>query len=171
MENQNKYFIGFVLVFVFAVVVIVSSSYVKNTDLILSTNAPEVSNPKTSYASGDYQTIKMKVEGSEYILEPSEMRVGVPVRIEADISKVPGCAKSVVISAFGVRKTLRAGDNIIEFTPTKAGTFNIACSMNMFRGQFTVLDSDGTKAAYTEPAPTGGHTCGGSGGGCGGCGG
>ena len=95
---------------------------------------------------------------------------GVPVRIEADMSQMPGCSKSIVISAFKVRKSLTANDNIIEFTPDKAGTFNIACSMNMYKGKFTVLQSDGVKSDYAEQASTTGHTCGASGGGCG-CGG
>ena len=120
-------------------------------------------------ATGDVQVIKMHVENANYILEPNIVKKGLPVKIEADITKMPGCSKSVVISAFNIRKTLTAQDNIIEFTPDKAGTFNIACSMNMYRATFTVLESDGTKSNNVEPQTTGG-SCGGGGGGCG-CGG
>jgi plastocyanin domain-containing protein len=115
------------------------------------------------------QIVKMKVQGSSYILEPSTIKKGVPVRMEADMTKIVGCSQSIVISAFNIRKTVSISDNTIEFTPDKAGTFNIACSMNMYKGTFTVLESDGTKVDYIEPAKTGG-TCGGSRGGCG-CGG
>ncbi len=90
-------------------------------------------------ASGNAQIAKMYVSGGNYVITPSEFKAGVPVRIEADISKMPGCSKSIVISAFNIRKTVSASDNVIEFTPTKAGTFNIACSMNMYRGTFTVM--------------------------------
>lgn len=120
--------------------------------------------------SGDIQVAKMKVVGSQYVIEPSSFKVGVPVKIEADINNMPGCSKGIVISAFNIRKSLSASSNIIEFTPTKAGTFNIACSMNMYKGTFTVLENDGTKSAYVEKASTSGASCGGSGGGCG-CGG
>ena len=45
--------------------------------------------------------------------------------------------------------------------------------MNMYRGQFTVLESDGTRSDFVDPAvnapPAAG--CGGGSGGCGGCGG
>ncbi|MBS3089005.1 cupredoxin domain-containing protein [Candidatus Pacearchaeota archaeon] len=119
---------------------------------------------------GKVQIAKMHVEGGNYIIEPNSFEFGVPVRIEADMSQMPGCSKSIVISAFKVRKSLTANDNIIEFTPDKAGTFNIACSMNMYKGKFTVLQSDGVKSDYAEQASTTGHTCGASGGGCG-CGG
>ena len=89
--------------------------------------------------SGNVQIAKLSVEGGRYILSPSEFKKNVPVRIEADISKMPGCSKSIVISAFNIRKVVSAADNLIEFTPTKTGTFNIACSMNMYRGTFTVV--------------------------------
>lgn len=120
--------------------------------------------------SGSIQVVKLSVQGGSYILEPSQVKKGIPVRIEADISKMPGCSKSIVISAFGIRKTLTASDNIISFTPDKAGTFNIACSMNMYRGVFTVLENDGTKSAYVDTSAPTGSSCGAGGGGCG-CGG
>ncbi|MEK6840645.1 MAG: cupredoxin domain-containing protein [Nanoarchaeota archaeon] len=90
-------------------------------------------------SSGNAQIVKLSVEGGRYVLSPSEFKKDIPVRIEADISKMPGCSKSIVISAFNVRKTVTTKDNVIEFTPTKTGTFNIACSMNMYRGTFTVV--------------------------------
>ena len=89
--------------------------------------------------SGNAQIVKLSVEGGRYILSPSELKKNVPVRIEADMSKMPGCSKSIIISAFNIRKVVSTADNSIEFTPTKTGTFNIACSMNMYRGTFTVV--------------------------------
>ena len=96
-------------------------------------------NTTPSGATGDAQIVKLSVDGGRYVLSPSEFKKDVPVRIEADISKMPGCSKSIVISSFNVRKIVSEADNVIEFTPTKTGTFNIACSMNMYRGTFTVV--------------------------------
>jgi plastocyanin domain-containing protein len=122
-------------------------------------------------ANENVQIVKLSVEGGNYILSPSTIKKDTPVRIEADISKMPGCSKSVVISAFNIRKSLSSSDNVIEFTPNKAGTFNIACSMNMYQGSFTVLENDGTKPAYVEQKTQTGSSCGmANGGGCG-CGG
>ena len=118
----------------------------------------------------DVQVVKLSVQGGQYVLEPDTIKKDIPVRIEADMSKMPGCSKSIVISAFGIRKSLNQGDNIIEFTPDKAGTFNIACSMNMYRGVFTVLENDGSESAYVDQQLPQGGSCGISGGGCG-CGG
>jgi plastocyanin domain-containing protein len=83
---------------------------------------------------------------------------------------MPGCSKSIVIPAFNIRKNLIGSDNVIEFTPNKAGNFNVACPMNMYRGTITILEADGSKSNYVEKASNSGATCGSNGGGCG-CGG
>lgn len=120
----------------------------------------------------DIQVVKLSVSGNSYVLEPTQLKKNVPIRIEADMTKMPGCSKSVVISAFGISKTFTSSDNTLEFTPNKAGTFNIACSMNMYRGSFEVLESDGTSSSYTEPSKaSSSSTCSMKNGGSCGCGG
>jgi len=120
-------------------------------------------------SKGEVQIVKLSVENGKYIMNPSEIKKGIPVRIEADMSKMPGCSKSIVISAFNVRKSFTNNDNTIEFTPDKAGTFNIVCSMNMYKGTFTILENDGSKSDYVDQATASGSSCGASGGcGCGG---
>ena len=106
--------------------------------------------------SNEYQEVKLKFENYEYKLYPSNLKKDVPVRMNVDLDSVYGCMRDVVISAFNVRKYVKDGDNIIEFTPNKTGTFNIACSMNMGRGRFTVVEADGSTSNYVEPAKTGG---------------
>ena len=100
-----------------------------NNNVNTQTNTP---------ATGDVQNVKLSVSGGTYILIPSVLKKGVPVRMEADMTTLRGCSRSVVIAAFGVRKTLTDTDNVITFTPTQTGTINIACSMNMYRGTFSV---------------------------------
>lgn len=120
-----------------------------------------------STLSKNTQIVKLSVSGGNYVLVPSTLKKDVPVRLEADLSKMQGCSRAVVISAFNVNKYLTAEDSVIEFTPDKAGTFNIACSMNMYRGTFTVLESDGVKSSYVQPSSGSASSCG-SGCGCGG---
>jgi plastocyanin domain-containing protein len=123
-------------------------------------------------SAGEVQEVTLKMVNYGYIVEPSELKKDVPVRMEVDMSTVYGCMRDVVIPAFGVKKYVSVDDNIIEFTPTKAGTINIACSMNMGRGTFTVLDSTGMTSNYvdqTVPEVSGG-SCAGSSGSASGCG-
>jgi hypothetical protein len=98
-----------------------------------------VSNNVNTIPTGDIQNVKLSVSAGTYVLTPSVLKKGIPVRMEVDLGTVVGCSRDIVISAFGVRKYVKSGDNIITFTPTQTGTINIACSMNMYRGTFTVV--------------------------------
>jgi plastocyanin domain-containing protein len=115
--------------------------------------------------TGEVQIVKLSVENGKYLMSPSEIKKGIPVRIEADLQNMPGCSKSIVIASFNVRKSFTNLDNTVEFTPDKAGTFNIACSMNMYKGNFVVLENNGSKSNYVEQATaktsSGGCGCGG----------
>jgi plastocyanin domain-containing protein len=116
-------------------------------------------------SKGNVQIVKLSVVNGNYVMNPSQVKMGVPVRIEADIAQMPGCSKSFVMPAFNIRKTFTSADNTVEFTPDKAGVFNVMCSMNMYKGTLTVLQSDGSKSNYVESSSP--STTSGSGGGCG----
>src|SRR3989344_9617988 len=174
-KNDKKHFFRFIAIL--SVILLVSILFkfpMTNSGLSNNAIAGGITDNAVEYGSegnGNSQTAKMHVENGQYILKPNTFKVGSKIRIEADVSRIPGCAKSIIIPAFGVRKNLELNNNIIEFTPDKAGTFNIACSMNMYRGTFTVLESDGGKANYVEKTSASQGSCGGAGRGCGGCGG
>ncbi len=105
-------------------------------------------------SAGKVQEVLLIFKNYEYQLEPSTLVKGIPVRLTVDLDSVYGCMRDVVIPSFSVRKYVRSGDNVIEFTPDKSGTFNIRCSMNMGRGTFSVQDADGEIADYTETNPS-----------------
>ena len=92
------------------------------------------------WGTDEFQEVTLRFINYEYVLEPSVLKKDVPVRMTVDIDSVYGCMRDIVIKSFGVRKYVRPGDNVIEFMPDKTGTIGIACSMNMGRGQFTVVD-------------------------------
>jgi uncharacterized protein len=167
MDNKIRSMAFFGAIAVVVVLVVLAFTNFSNAQAQTVKSASLTQNVAQGAAAngGSVQDVKLTMEGYTYILTPGTLKKGVPVRMEADLGTVTGCMRDVVISAFGVRKYVSEGDNIIEFTPTRAGTFNIACSMNMGRGQFTVLESDGTKSTNVEaaaPAATGGGCgCGG----------
>ena len=193
MRKLTHIFIISFAVFIIAAVVIFSFSGVNTSNNLnnnyadkritttFSGSANNVDTGIVSTTSGNIQEVKLSVSGSTYILSPSVLKKGVPVKLIADMNNMPGCSKSVVIRDFGVSKYVKSGDNIIEFTPDKTGTFKIACSMNMYIGSFTVtgdgLAPTGAEAVQVANAQKtitksagGGCTMGAGGGGCG-CGG
>jgi plastocyanin domain-containing protein len=148
-----------VIAFIAIIIVLFGAFFIRGSD--------NLTTGKSIFSNQQVQVVKLSAENGKYVLTPSTVKKDIPVRIEADMLNMPGCSKSIVIPSFNVKKSFNSEDNIVEFTPDKAGTFNIMCSMNMYKGTFTVLESDGTKSSYVEKAAT---TSGGTGGGCG-CGG
>jgi plastocyanin domain-containing protein len=86
------------------------------------------------------QLVKLSFDDKGYVVTPSTVTKGVPVRMDVDLDTVKGCMRTVVIDAFDVKQTVKAGATTIEFTPTKSGPIQIVCGMNMGKGQFTVAE-------------------------------
>ena len=86
------------------------------------------------------QIVKLSFDDKGYVVTPSRVTKGVPVRMEVDLATVKGCMRTVVIAAFDVKKTVKEGDTTIDFTPTKTGEIQIVCGMNMGKGSFTVAE-------------------------------
>ena len=84
------------------------------------------------------QTFALGVSGFQYT--PKEIRVkqGTKVRIEGDPNTLRGCMLVVNIEGYDISKPIRAGDNVIEFTADKAGTFPIYCNMGLGNGKLIV---------------------------------
>lgn len=91
-------------------------------------------------AQAKVQTVKLSADDKGYVVTPDTVVAGVPVRMEVDLNTVKGCARTVVIGAFNVKKTVKEGQTTIEFTPTKSGKIEFACGMDMVHGSFTVAD-------------------------------
>ena len=153
VQKNTLYTIGIIFLVVAGIILLFSNSTKASPQLIIDKNQA-------------VQIVKLSVKNGQYVLEPFQFKKDVLVRMEADLSTMPGCSKSIRIPSFDISKTFSSNDKVVEFIPDKAGTFNIACSMNMYRGTFTVLESDGTKPNYVEQKLNTGNSCG-MGGGCG----
>ncbi|HCC34748.1 MAG TPA: heavy metal transporter [Ruminococcaceae bacterium] len=68
------------------------------------------------------------------------VKAGTPVRwiIDAPNGSITGCNYMMYISEYGIEHTFAVGENIIEFTPDKAGKFQYTCWMGMIRATITV---------------------------------
>ncbi len=143
-----------------------------------SSQTSVVSDPNVIMDSG-VQVVRMIENSDGYSPNKFSIKKGVPVRWEIDAKAPYSCASSLVVSKLGIQKSLKAGQNVIEFTPDEVGRLPFSCSMGMYTGLFTVYDENvsapdnvitekdaGLASAVKSPA----GTCGAGGGGCG-CGG
>lgn len=93
------------------------------------------------------------------------VQAGTPVKwiINAPEGSINGCNYKMYIQEYGVEHTFQTGENILEFTPDKAGTFQYSCWMGMIYGTISVTDESGTVPASGNTAPqtfTGWSCCG-----------
>lgn len=133
-----------------------------------------VNDPNVKLENG-VQVVRMTEGQSGYSPNKFTIKKGVPVKWVVNATAPFSCASSLMVSKLGIRKSLTAGENTIEFTPTETGSIPFSCSMGMYTGVFTVVDDQGASTVgsatnSTATVPSSG-SCGGSAGGCGGCGG
>lgn len=143
----------------------------------LASNDPNVTQ------EGGLQIVRMTQDADGYSPNNFTVKAGVPVKWVINSTNSYTCASSIVSSSLGLRKSLKLGENIIEFTPEKTGTIRFSCSMGMYTGSFNVVnEASGNKISNSavktvqnnqpQQIPTAGQkagSCGGNGGcGCGG---
>ena len=68
---------------------------------------------------------------------------GKPVKwiIDAPKGSINGCNNVMVIPEYGLEHAFEYGENIIEFTPDKTGTFYYSCWMGMITSTITVVEA------------------------------
>lgn len=130
------------------IVLVLGFSNVTNGMTLLGVNpdnlfgAPDASAGQRAALNGARQTVNMNVT-SWGSYEPSviTVREGVPVDWNITGADFMGCADTLILPAFGVNERLRTGPNLVQFTPTKAGTYTFSCSMGMIRGTMIVTQA------------------------------
>ena len=88
----------------------------------------------------DYQVIEFNLDYNNY--EDIILQKGIKTKliIHADEKHLNGCNSEINFKDFNINKKLEVGDNIIEFTPDKTGTFNYTCWMEMINNNIKVID-------------------------------
>ena len=98
-------------------------------------------NYSVSNIDGDIQTVKFNLDYSNYqdILLLEGIKTKIIIHVSSD--KLTSCNNEIVIKEFNIKKKLKVGDNIIEFTPDEAGDFSITCWMNMIHNNLKVTSN------------------------------
>jgi sulfite exporter TauE/SafE len=88
----------------------------------------------------DVQIVRIIQKGNGYFPDQVMVKRGQKVRLIVDSEESYSCAASLVIPAEGIRKTLKPGENMFEFTPDTSGDIPFSCSMGMYRGVIHVTE-------------------------------
>jgi len=90
------------------------------------------------FGSGeDAQKVVIGMKNYNYFPNTVRVKVNRSVQISLDDS-VYGCFRDFTLRELGVREYLKTPNDIVEFTPTKKGTYTFACSMGMGTGKLIV---------------------------------
>ncbi len=105
-----------------------------------SSSSKKSASGATATMGDGVQTVETTLSGG---YTPITVVAGTPVKwtISATKKTLTSCNRTIEIPEFDIEKTLSAGDNVIEFTPTKAGTFTYTCWMGMIRSTITVTEA------------------------------
>jgi len=108
------------------------------------------------------QIIRMTADNNGYTPNAFYIQKNMPVKWIITGSQINSCNNAVVVPSLNIQKTLKSGENIIEFTP-KDEDINFSCWMGMIRGVIKVTDNldsvDTSKADSSIPAPSSGMSC------------
>src|SRR5210317_2212110 len=77
------------------------------------------------------QVVKVGLNSQGYTFSPSTVEVNKPVKLVRD-QTLQGCAMFLVSPKLGINANLMQNSEYI-FTPEQTGTFDVMCSMNMYR--------------------------------------
>jgi plastocyanin domain-containing protein len=104
--------------------------------LLLTTLSTGASN---AVARPRVQSARVKINERGYEPGSLKLRKGVRARVTFLRTTDATCAKEVVLPDFNIRRALPLNQPVVvSFTPTRKGTFDFVCGMNMMRGQLIV---------------------------------
>ncbi len=110
-----------------------------NTAILTTDETGAAHNGNTTVTDGkNMQMVEMHVTAAGFLPATLTVKKGVPVKWVIKGDDVAGCTNKIIVPSLNITKTLSAGDNVVEFTPTESGTIPFSCWMGMVQGEFIV---------------------------------
>ncbi|MDR1218868.1 MAG: sulfite exporter TauE/SafE family protein [Treponema sp.] len=96
------------------------------------------------------QIVNSTLSGGRY--PAITVQQGIPVKwtITAPQGSINGCNNRMIIREYKIEHRFTPGENVIEFTPDKAGRFSYSCWMGMIRSSITVVEEGQSAAAIDD---------------------
>ncbi len=149
-------------------ILLIGGIFVSAVQPRLTSNA--IINKSETDTTNTVQEINMDISESGYSPSSFVLKKGIPVKWNINVKQLTACNDEIILNSYGIKKSLKEGLNVIEFTPDKTGTISFSCSMGMLRGSFIVTESGtATKEQIQSNIPARGNSCsmGSNGRGCG----
>lgn len=86
----------------------------------------------------EVQEVRMTQDFSGYTPNTISIDAGKKIRWIITGKGSFSCSSQLIVPSLGISKSLKSGENIIEFIAPKSGEIPFSCSMGMYRGKFVV---------------------------------
>jgi heme/copper-type cytochrome/quinol oxidase subunit 2 len=103
----------------------------------MSMNATMIT--KEAVMKNNFQEVDLKIKADGYSPDVIIAKKGVLLKINVTSDSDAGCATEIVFPDFNITRTVPAGKtDVIEIMPSREGTFNYRCAMDMYRGKLII---------------------------------
>lgn len=122
-------------------VIVMAMSVIGQGVNALGITTPVVESNSVSYATvvDGVQIVNMEINGY-YDISDVKVKKDMPVRIVMNATRLNGCIDTITIPEYNLGKGLVLGENIMEFTPTRAGNLRLTCWMSMVSTSLEVTE-------------------------------
>lgn len=126
-----------------AVLVLFLGLVMVNRGLIISgiDFLPKSINVSVKYAAkeGTHQVITTTVTKDEYLPDILVIQRGVRTKWIIKVKDLNSCNSPITLPYMGIKKNLKLGENVVEFTPDKVGNMTYTCGMGMIKSNIMVV--------------------------------
>lgn len=105
---------------------------------VVSSQSSQETEAQNQPASQSEQIVTMNVTANGFEPNVFNIKQGIPVRWVINGVNVTGCTSTIIVPSHNISKSLKTGENIVEFTPQSKSVINFSCGMGMVRGKFIV---------------------------------
>jgi sulfite exporter TauE/SafE/copper chaperone CopZ len=106
-------------------------------------SSPQNVNPPVPVTENGVQIVNSVLQSNRYPAITVQQSIPVRWTINAPPGTINGCNYAVIFHEYDIEYVFKHGENVIEFTPKKAGRFRYSCWMGMIRSTITVLAETG----------------------------
>lgn len=128
-----------------------------------STKGAVIDDSSKAVIKDGVQTLNMTADSRGYTPNVLFIQKGIPVKWIINGVQISSCNGQIVVPSLNIQQNLKAGQNVINFTPTGTGDITFSCWMGMINGVIKVVDNlsafDASKAKVAAPASSGGMSC------------
>lgn len=97
------------------------------------------------------QVVEMHITYEGFKPDVFKIKSGVPVKWIIYGDQVTSCTNRIIVPSLNISKPIVQGENVIYFTPAKAGVIDFSCWMGMVKGKFIVEDENKGSGFFNPP--------------------